>query len=644
MKARYENLFSPFAHGALNLKNRIVMAALNNNFSNEDGTANDRIVAFLKERAEGGSGLIISEASPASIKGRHRTRCICAYDDSFIPGLGRMAEVIHAHGAAFALQLHHAGRISSPQVLGRTPLAPSPIPRGPGFPVPKEMTREEIQEAVADFGAAARRAKQAGLDAVEIHGAHGYLIHQFLSPTSNRRKDAYGGSSENRLRFALEVVRQIREDAGKSFPLLFRISAKEFIQGGYELEEALDWAVELERAGVSILDVSGGTNESLRSSIHVIPPAFFPRGYHVPLAEAVKKAVRIPVVAVGRLDSPELMERVLKEGHADLVAAGRPFLSDPHWPAKAARGEVDRIRPCVYCNHCIWELFQQKDITCFQNAAVGREKECRIHPAKKAKKVIVVGGGPGGLEAARVARTRGHEVTLFEKGPRLGGQMILAAALPRKRNYFESMEWLNREIQREGVDVRLNSEGSPAVIEKEKPDAVILATGASPVVRLPRSDSKVLTAWEVLAGREVGKRALILGGGMVGIETAEFLSEKGCQVTVVTSREGPAQLATDMEGTTRVLLLERLPALKISFLYGAKVVEAGQGRVLVSQGERRQWLEAETLISAQGSQSNRDLHRALEGKGSDVLSIGDCREPRTAKDAIHEGFWAGLQV
>jgi 2,4-dienoyl-CoA reductase-like NADH-dependent reductase (Old Yellow Enzyme family)/thioredoxin reductase len=642
--ARYENLFSPFVHGQLKIKNRIVMAALNNNFSNPDGTANDRIVAFLKERAEGGAGLIVSEACPVSFKGRHRLKCICAHEDAFLPSLQRLARGVHDYGSALALQLHHAGRIASSEIIGGPPLAPSPIPRGPGYPVPKEITREEIQQTVADFGAAARRAKEAGFDAVEVHGAHGYLIHQFLSPTTNQRKDAYGGSPENRLRFSLEIVREVRKEVGKTYPVLFRLSAQEYIPGGYELEEVLDWVVELERAGVSVIDVSGGTNETLRSSLHAMPPMFFPRGYHVPLAAAIKKVVRLPVVAVGRLDSPGLMERVLKEGQADLVAVGRPFLSDPHWPAKAARGEEDRIRPCVYCNHCIWELFQQKDITCFQNAAVGREKECQIHPAKKVKKVFVIGGGPGGLEAARVAQKRGHRVTLFEKGPRLGGQMILAAVLPRKQNYFKSMDWLIGEIQREGVDVRLGSEGNLAVIDKEKPDAVIVATGASPAVRLPRADSSILTAWEVLAGKEVGKRALISGGGMVGIETAEFLSARSCQVTLITSREGPEQLATDMEGTTRALLLERLPTLKISFLFAAKVAEVGQGRALVSQGEKKQWLEAETIISAQGSRAEQDLLRTLEGKIPQIFSIGDCVEPRSAKEAIHEGFLAGLKV
>lgn len=641
---RYETIFSPFTQGGLNLKNRIVMAALNNNFSTEQGTANDRIIAFLKERAKGEPGLIISEASPVSLLGRHRVRCICAYDDSFIPSLRRLAMAVHAYGSAFALQLHHAGRMTNPEVIGTSPLAPSPIPRGPEFPVPKEISLKEIQETIADFAAAARRAKQAGLDAVEIHGGHGYLIQQFLSPTTNKRHDAYGGNSENRLRFALEVVQRVRGEVGNSFPILFRLSAKEFIKGGYDLEEALDWAVELERAGASVIDVSGGSNESLLSSVHVIPPMFFPNAYHVPLAAAVKKVVQVPVIAVGRLDSLELMERVLSDGQADLVAVGRPFLADPHWPAKAARGEEDRIRPCVYCNYCIWRLFQQQDITCFQNAAVGQEEECRVHPAKKVKKVFVIGGGPGGLEAARVARKRGHQVTLFEKGPRLGGQMLLASIPPRKRTLLKAIEWLTREIEREGVKVRLNTEGTAESIEREKPDAVIMATGASPVARIACSGPNILTAWEVLAGREVGKRVLVLGGGMVGIETAEFLSEKGCQVTVITSREGPEKLAPDMEGTTRALLLERLPASKISLMFSAKVVEVCEGQVLVSQEGKEQWLKTEAIILAQGSRANQDLLPALGGKVPQILSIGDCREPRSAKEAIHEGFTAALQI
>ena len=335
---RYPNLFSPFREAGLNMRNRVVMAALNNNFSTPEGMVNERILSFLGERAKGGVGLIISEASPVSRSGRHRIRCLCVFDDMFIPSLRQLGDVVHSHGSALAIQLHHAGRLTHEGVLGYPPLAPSPIPRGPGHPPPREITVEEIQQIVLDFGAAARRAKQAGVDAVEVHGGHGYLIQQFMSPAANKRKDAYGGTSENRIRFALEVTRQVRKEVGPSYPVLFRLSAKEFIKGGYELEEALDWAVELEKAGASIIDVSGGTNETWLSSLHVIQPMFFPAGYLAPLAAAVKKVVKVPVIAVGRMDSLGLMEKILAEGQADLIALGRQFLTDPFLAPKGDEG------------------------------------------------------------------------------------------------------------------------------------------------------------------------------------------------------------------------------------------------------------------------------------------------------------------
>lgn len=641
---RYPNLFSPLRQGGLNIRNRIVMAALNNNFSTEEGMANDRILSFLEERARGGAGLIVSEATPVSWSGRHRIRCLAAYDDKFIPSLHRIAEVVHAQGAAFALQLHHAGRLSNEKVLGFSPVAPSPIPRGPGHPAPREINAEEIEQIVLDFGAAARRAKQAGLDAVEVHGAHGYLIQQFMSPSSNKRTDVYGGKSENRIRFALEVTREVRKQVGPSYPLLFRLSAREFIQDGYDLEEALDWAVELKKAGVSIFDVSGGTNNTWMSSLFVIPPMFFPAAFHAPSAAAIREAVKAPVIAVGRMDSLPLMEKILAEGKADLVASGRQFLTDPHWPIKAARGEEDRIRPCVYCNYCIWTLFQQKDITCFQNTAVGREKECRILNAKKAKNIFVIGGGPAGLEAARVAARRGHRVTLWEKDSRLGGQMILASIPHRKNTLSRSIEWLTREINQEGVEVRLNSKATLQTILDENPDAVILAAGAKPVIRAACTDTRVVTAWEVLRGAKIGSPSVILGGGMVGIETAEFLCEKGHKVTVVTSRSGMENLATDMEGTTRTLLLKRLPTMDIRFIFSAKVLEICGNQVHLTQDGQEQRLNADTLIIAQGVESDRELFPALKEGGPELIVIGDCVEPRSAKEAIHEGFHAALKI
>ena len=560
--ARYNNLFSNFAIGDLSLRNRIVMASVGTNLSNRDGTVSDRAIAYYSERAKGGAGLIITESSPVSLLARHRPESLCCYDESFLPSIRRFTKAIHDCDSAIALQLHHSGKViaktvevkdgkvlthkEGTEVEGALPLAPSAIPREPGAPIPKEMTAEDIQEVIDQFGQTARIAKKGGFDAVEVHAAHGYLIQQFMSPRTNKRKDDYGGSAENRGRFATEIVQRVRKEVGESFPVLVRLSVKEYIDGEYTVEEALDWAVEFERAGASAIDVTGGSAETLLSINHLAPPMSFPKAYHVAEAEAVKKVVGIPVIAVGRLDTPRLAEQVLADGKADLVAVARPFLTDPHWPAKAARGEEDQIRPCIYCNYCLWTLFQQKPITCLQNASVGKEEGCRIRSAVKAKKVLVIGGGPGGMEAARVAKERGHHVKLLEKSPRLGGQLLLANGYPNNETIVKAIGWLRQEIKRVGVEVELNTEGSVETIQTEKPDVVIVATGALPISRFEYTGPDLVNAWEVLAGQETGKKVIIVGGGLVGMESAAFLYRKGCAVTVVTSRDSMDQLAVDL--------------------------------------------------------------------------------------------------
>lgn len=638
---KFNKLFSTFDIGHLHLRNRIVMAPLGNNLSNEDGTVSDRALAYYAERAKGGAGLIITESSPTSKFSRHRAKCICAYDDSFLPGLKRLVEVVHSYGTAIALQLIHAGRMVDSELTGTPPVAPSPVPRWPDAPVPKALEIEEIYEIIGDFGSEARRAKEAGFDAVEIHGAHGYLIHDFLSPRINKRKDAYGGTSEKRLRFAIEVVRRVREEVGPSYPIIFRLSAKEYVEGGYDLNESLDWCKELEREGVNVIHITGGTNETLLAGVHAVSPMMFPLAYHAASAEAVKRVVKIPVIAVGRINHPSVAEQILRKGQADLVSVGRAFLADPHWPAKAARGEEDRIRQCVACNQCVWTLYQQKSVICFQNAAVGREEECQILPAKKAKKVVVIGGGLAGLEAARVAKKRGHHVTLFEKTSRLGGQFLLASVPPFKQELMKAVEWLIREVEKEGVKVKLNTEVKVETIQREKPDAIIVATGASPLIPIEFSVPNVLTAWEVLAGKETGKEVLVLGGGMVGSETAEFLVNKGCRVTIVEMLDS---LTIDMDGIIRALLLERLAESTVSIMLSSRVKEIRDGKVVIIKNGKDQLLSAETIVLALGSRSNRDLIQALDGKVQELMAIGDCVEPRRAKDAIHEGFFAGLHV
>ncbi|MFH1351598.1 MAG: FAD-dependent oxidoreductase [Pseudomonadota bacterium] len=657
---RYDHLFSEYTIGDLTLRNRIVLASTGNNLSNRDGTVSDRATAYYSERAKGGAGLLITESSPVSLVARHRPESLCCYDEVFLPSIRRFTQAIRDCGSASCLQLHHSGKViaktvevkdgkivthkEGTEVEGVLPLAPSAIPREPGAPIPREMTPEEIQEVIDQFGKTARLAKEGGFEAVEIHAAHGYLIQQFMSPRTNKRRDQYGGSTENRGRFALEILKRVRKEVGESFPVLVRLSVKEYIDGGYLLEEALDWAKEMELTGASAIDVTGGSTENLLSINHAIPPMSFPRAFHVSAAEAVKKVVSVPVIAVGRLDTPALAEEVLREGKADMVAFCRPFLVDPHWPAKAQRGEEDRIRPCIYCNFCLWTLFQQKAITCLQNATVGKEEECRIHPAEHPKKIFVIGGGPGGMEAARIAGMRGHKVTLFEKGPHLGGQLLLAQRYPNNETILKAISWLGREVKREGVEVKLNTEATLDVVRKEKPDAVIVATGALPISRFEYTGPDLFNAWEVLGGQETGKRVIVVGGGMVGMECAAHLHRKGCSVTVITSRDSMGKLALELEPFTQALYLEWLAKTDISVILAAQATEVRKGQVIFKKEGKEQTIEADTIVIAGGSRPNNDLLRAFEGEVPQILPIGDCVEPRRAKDAIHEGFLTALNL
>jgi 2,4-dienoyl-CoA reductase-like NADH-dependent reductase (Old Yellow Enzyme family)/NADPH-dependent 2,4-dienoyl-CoA reductase/sulfur reductase-like enzyme len=638
----FDTLFSSGVIGSLRLRNRIVMAAMGTNFGREDGIVTDRAINYYVERARGGAGLIITESSPINPLGRHRVRCLAAFEDRFIPGLRRLVDAVHENGARIALQLNHAGRITSAEITGKAPQAPSPIPRYPDSPPPHEMTLEEIKQTIIDFGQTALRAREAGFDAVEIHGAHGYLIHQFFSPRTNKRNDVYGGNRENRGRFGAEIVQQVRKAVGDPFPIIFRLGVKEMVEGGYGIREGLFWAKQIEEAGADALNLSGGTGESYHTIVQFISPMSFPEGRFVPLAEAVKKRRHIPVIVANRLHDPFLADEVLREGKADFVAVGRNFLSDPDWPVKAKGGQADRIRSCVACNVCLWSLQKSNgDVSCFQNAALGGEGEWQIQLAEEPKKVLVIGGGPGGMEAARVAGKRGHRVILFERTDKVGGQLLLAAVPPHKKILERTVMWLAGELEHEGVEVRLNQEATAYAIEEEEPDGIIVATGASPLIPGAFQGPNVVTAWDVLRGMQTGKKVLIIGGGLVGAETAEFLGEKGCQVTIVEMLD---ELAKDMEGTTRLLLLKRLSKAKVSVMLSTKVKEIREGKVFLSHKGEERWLKADTIVLALGAKPDRRISEGIEGKFPEIISIGDCVEARKAKEAIHEGFFAGLRI
>jgi 2,4-dienoyl-CoA reductase-like NADH-dependent reductase (Old Yellow Enzyme family)/thioredoxin reductase len=593
------------------------------------------------ERAKGGAGLIIAEPTAVDTEtGKALFSCPNLDEDKYIPGFGELAEAVHAYGAKIATQLWHMGRQvwKTGPLKGRQPVSASDTYFEASFPPgavhARALTIKEIETLIEKFAVAAWRAKVAGLDAIEFHGTNGYLIAQFFSPYTNKRTDRYGGDINGRARFGVEIVERTRELVGPGFPIIFRISADEFIEGGLKQEEARIIAKKLESAGVDAISLSVGLAETYH---WVMPPMAVSRGCFVHLSERMKKAVNVPVICAGRINDPVLAERILQEGKADLIAMGRALIADPELPNKAAEGRLDDIRVCIADNECVKRTRLDFPLRCTLNPAVGKEREFKITPAEKPKHVLVVGGGPAGMEAARVAAMRGHKVTLYEKEDRLGGQLLLAALPPHKEEIKNVFEYLIRQIEKLGVKIELGKEVTPELVEKLKPDVVILATGAKPLIpNIPGVKRKnVYTSWEVLKGEvEVGDKVVIIGGGQVGCETADFLSDKRCDVIIV---EMQTEIAADMDPWGRVFLLERLKEKKVNVMTNTKVFEITHDGVdTIDKNLNRCVLKADTIILAVGSMPNVELSKTLKGKVPQLYSIGDCVEPRKCFEAIHD--------
>lgn len=483
-------LFEPFWIRGLEIPNRIVMPAMTTRLAMPDGTVTPELIQYYLARAEGGAGLVTVEMGSPEPRGRHRAREIGLWDDRFVPGLQMLTSKLKAAGARAAIQIGHAGGHTRQDVTGYSPVAPSALSHvvheiDTRTVVPEALTRVDIRTLIRSFAEAAERMKRAGFDLVELHGAHGYLIAQFLSPLDNHRTDDYGGSLRNRARFALEVVEACRERVG-DFPLIFRLSADEYAPGGLTLEEARELSRWLVEARVDALHVSAGCYRSLPSGAIMIPPMGYPEGVFLHLAGAIKAGVGVPVIAVGRLHNPELAERAVAEGQADMVALGRQLIADPEWPRKAREGRVAEIRPCISCNTCVDSMRDGSRIFCLVNPLAGREGEYRLAPAEHPKRVLVVGGGPAGMEAARVLAERGHRVALVERSDQLGGQLRLAAKAPLFQNVetnpgvlLKFVESLASRLERAGVKVMLGQSATPRLIESWQPEAVVLAAGAS---------------------------------------------------------------------------------------------------------------------------------------------------------------------
>jgi 2,4-dienoyl-CoA reductase-like NADH-dependent reductase (Old Yellow Enzyme family)/thioredoxin reductase len=651
----FRQLFTPIQIGSMVVRNRIVMPPMHMGYGSTDGTVTERYRDYYGARAKGGAGLIITEATAVHPERKYGLVPLCLYDDALIPSWRELADTVHRHGAKLAVQLMDPGPEGMKILTGMDPVGPSPVPGRSLFrSMPRELTIGEIQAIVEDFGHAIRRAREAGLDAVEIHAAHGYaLVGSFMSPFFNKRTDAYGGSLERRAKILLDIIRSARDKVGPDFPLIVRIAGDERRTGGRTLQESQFIARILVDAGVDAIEVSGGTIPTVFWA--VVAPSGTPLALNADFAHGIKQVVDVPVICVGRINTPRVAEFVLETGKADMVSMGRALHADPELPNKAAAGNLDDITPCIACNiGCIGTVMQGRFATCIVNPAAGKEREMALVPADEPKQVLVAGGGPAGLEAARVAALRGHRVTLFEKREKLGGQINMASVPPFMQEISQLIQYLSRQVEKAGVRVELGKEVTPELIDTRKPDVLIVATGAQPLIpdSLRGTDrDNVVTAWEVLAGHEaaLARNVVIVGGGLVGCETADFLAQTTDNMDVapthVTILEMRDRLALDGNPEARHLLMERLYEKRVEILLNAKAKEIIDGGVVLTRnGQEVSVQGAEYVILATGAKPVDTLSAAVKDKVPEVYVIGDARNPATALQATADAAEVGRKI
>lgn len=641
---KMEKLFEPITINGMTLANRTVMPAIATGYGNTDGTVTERLAAYLARRARGGTGLIISEACAVTPRGKGFPNEIGAWSDDLIPSLAKIPEAIHREGGRTALQLHHAGRESFEAAAGGKPESPSGIPSVILGQPCEAMSLERVAVVIDAYAKAAGRAKTAGFDAVEIHGAHGYLITQFLSPFSNQRTDAYGGSEENRMRFALEIAEAVRKEVGPDFPVLIRVSTDELIRGGYDLEFMKRLAPRLVAAGVNAIHASVGVYSTPGNLS--IASMDTDAGFNLFRARALKEVVKVPVIGVGRITDPHLAEDALARGDADLISFGRQHLTDPDFVNKVKAGRFDDIRQCVSCNQgCIERLsFEMKSTTCTFNPEVGREYKGAPPKADPAKKIWVVGAGPAGLSAALAAMGRGHAVQVFEKEAEPGGQLQSATRPPHKKVFWTWIDWAIRQLANGKVNIQFGREVTRELLDQHKPDAVILAAGAYPSTpNIPGiKGSNVFDARDVLTEKAaVSGPVVILGAGYVGMETADFLEARGVPCTIV---EMQPRYPVGKHTAHGFFLHKRIKEGGGTIIVSARVTKIEEGSVSFKKDEEEKTLPAASVITAMGAKPDNALEEILKGMGIPCLTVGDAKSPRRLLEAIHEGDHAGRTV
>jgi 2-enoate reductase len=650
----YPKLFEPIKIGKVTIRNRIAMAPMGLfGLTNTEGNPTQEAIDYYVERAKGGTGLIITglfkvENTVEGLGGARQR----LWGRSRIP-FTDLCRAVHAHGAKIFIQLTAGfGRVIPMAGPGFQPVSASAITHyGNPSIVCRAITTEEADSIVAAFGPAAELVAAAGADGVELHGHEGYLFDQFTTAIWNQRTDKYGGDLKGRLTFPIEILKTIKKYAGDDFLVQYRFGLKHYIKGfhsgalpgeeyveaGRDIEEGLEMAKILEEAGFDSLHVDAGCYDSW---YWAHPPTYQEHGHMVDMAAKAKQVVKIPVMAVGRLEVPELAEEIIKTGQADMIASGRGLLCDPYWPLKAAEGRPEDIRPCLGCHDACFGGIGR--ITCALNPQCSRETLYRLHMADEKKKVLVVGGGAAGMEAARVAATRGHNVVLYEKEDSLGGHLIEASIPDFKKDLQKLLEWFEVQLNKLGVEIKLGTEASQDIIDKENPDVAIIATGSKALIPdIPGIDKdNVSTCIDVLLGRkEVGENVVVVGGGLVGCETAVWLAQQGKNVTIV------EMLPELLDGTPRVprmnrtMLLDMVAYNKINVITGACMNEVTDEGIIVSGGKfDRKLIEADDVVLALGLQAEDSLYNALIGKIAQLYALGDCREPRNIMGAVWDSY------
>lgn len=645
MNHNFPNMFSPINIGTVTVPNRFVVPPMGNNFANTDGSMSERSAAYYEARAKGGFGLITIESTVVYKEAKGGPRKPCLFSDEVVPSFKRVADRCHAYGAKVSIQLQHAGPEGNSKLTGYPLKAASAIAPSAGREIPEAMPTEEVYRLIECYGDAARRAQLAGIDMVEVHCAHGYLVSTFISARTNKRTDEFGGCFENRMRLPRLIIENIRKKTGGNMPILCRINARDEGDGGVDVHDAAAIAAYLEQVcGVDAIHVT--------RSIHIHDefmwaPNITHGGFNAELGAEIKRAVSVPVILVGRFTEPQYAELLVKQGRADLIAFGRQSIADPELPNKARNGQLEKLTPCIACLlGCVPNMLQGRPITCAMNPCAGREAE--LKPAEVRKNVVVIGGGPGGMYAARLCALRGHSVTLLEKDAELGGHFLVASYPPGKGEISGAIRSFIVNCREAGVDIRTGTEATPELVASLKPDAIIIATGSVPLrLPIPGLDScGCSTAEDVLTGKaDTGKRVLVVGGGMVGCECVEFLTEREHIVDMV---EMKPVIGEDIVPEARKYIMANLEKHKVTQRVNARVKQFYADGVDFTDtvtGEDAAMRGYDSVVLAMGYRSNNTLEEQLKDLAPQVIVIGEARQaPGNSMEATGDALNAALAI